>query len=78
LTAAVSLENFKSSLFAPKTAYYTGEKYDGKIIVSKTDNTSTPVRAELTLDGRKLTDGKDYKIESMVKTIKLSLEELKC
>lgn len=64
LTAAVSLENFASALNAPKSAYYAGEKYDGKIIVSKTDNTSTPVKAELTLDGRKLTEGSDYKLEA--------------
>ncbi|MBO0321490.1 gliding motility protein GldM [Muricauda sp. CAU 1633] len=64
LTEAVSLTNFASSLNAPKTAYYSGEKYDGKIIVSKTDKTSTPVKAELTLDGRALTEGKDYELEA--------------
>ena len=64
LTEQVSLKNFATSLSAKKSAYYTGEKYDGKIIISKTDNSSTPVRAELTLDGRKLTAGTDYKIES--------------
>lgn len=64
LTEAVSLTNFASSLNAPKSAYYSGEKYDGKIIVSKTDKTSTPVKAELTLDGRPLTEGKDYELEA--------------
>lgn len=64
LTEQVSLKNFATSLFASKSAYYTGEKYDGKIIISKTDNSSTPVRAELTLDGRKLSEGSDYKIEA--------------
>jgi len=64
LSEQVSLKNFATSLFAKKSAYYTGEKYDGKIIISKTDNSSTPVRAELTLDGRKLSEGRDYKIEA--------------
>jgi gliding motility-associated protein GldM len=64
LTSQVSLKNFATSLSASKSAYYTGEKYDGKIIISKTDNSSTPVRAELTLDGRKLSEGSDYKLES--------------
>jgi len=64
LTAAVSLKNFATSLNASKSAFYSGEKYDGKIIISKTDKTSTPVRAELTLDGRKLADGKDYRLEA--------------
>ncbi|WP_273568114.1 gliding motility protein GldM [Maribacter halichondriae] len=64
LTEQVSLKNFATSLLASKSAFYTGEKYDGKIIISKTDNSSTPVRAELTLDGRKLSEGSDYKLES--------------
>ena len=64
LTAAVSLKNFATSLNASKSAFYSGEKYDGKIIISKTDKTSTPVRAELTLDGRKLTEGKDFRLEA--------------
>ena len=64
LTQAVSLKNFATSLNASKSAFYSGEKYDGKIIISKTDKTSTPVRAELTLDGRKLSEGRDYRIEA--------------
>jgi len=64
LTNQVSLTNFATSLNASKSAFYAGEKYDGKIIISKTDNSSTPVRAELKLDGRKLTEGKDYALEA--------------
>ena len=64
LTEQVSLKNFATPLSATKSAYYAGEKYDGKIIISKTDNSSTPVRAELTLDGRKLSEGSDYKLEA--------------
>ncbi len=64
LTSQVSLKNFATTLSATKSAYYTGEKYDGKIIISKTDNSSTPVKAELTLDGRKLSEGTDYKLEA--------------
>lgn len=64
LSDQVSLKNFATSLQASKSAFYSGEKYDGKIIISKTDNSSTPVRAELTLDGRKLAEGKDYALEA--------------
>lgn len=64
LISQVSLTNFATSLAASKSAFYSGEKYDGKIIISKTDNSSTPVKAELTLDGRKLADGKDYVLEA--------------
>ena len=46
LTAAVSLKNFTTSLNASKSAFYSGDRYDGKIIVSKTDKTSTPVKAD--------------------------------
>ncbi|MCK0157320.1 gliding motility protein GldM [Cellulophaga sp. F20128] len=63
LTSQVSLKNFATSLDATKSAYYTGEKYDGKIIISKTDNSSKPVKAALTLDGRKLSEGTDYTLE---------------
>lgn len=49
LISQVSLTNFATSLAASKSAFYSGEKYDGKIIISKTDNSSTPVKAELTL-----------------------------
>lgn len=64
LTEAVSLKNFATTLAASKSAFYSGEKYDGKIIISKTDKTSTPVKADLTMDGRKLAEGKDYKLEA--------------
>ncbi|MDT0606787.1 gliding motility protein GldM [Croceitalea rosinachiae] len=64
LTNQVSLKNFATSLLASKSAFYSGDRYDGKIIISKTDNSSTPVKADLTLDGRKLTEGKDYKLEA--------------
>ena len=64
LSSQVSLKNFATSLLGSKSAYYSGEKYDGKIIISKTDNSSTPVKADLTLDGRKLSAGTDYRLEA--------------
>ncbi len=63
LSSQVSLKNFATSLMGSKSAYYAGEKYDGKIIISKTDKSSKPVKADLTLDGRKLSEGSDYKLE---------------
>lgn len=63
LKEAVSLKNFTTALEATKTAFYTGEQYNGKIIISKTDRTSKPVKAELTLDGKPLTKGTDYLLE---------------
>jgi len=64
LSEQVSLKSFKMALIGDKSAFYAGDKYEGKIMISKTDNSSTPVKAELKLDGRKLTAGKDYKLEA--------------
>ena len=64
LTDQVSMKKFTTSLKASKSAFYAGEKYDGKIIVSKTDDSSTPIKADLTIDGRKLAEGKDYRLEA--------------
>ena len=35
LSEQVSLKNFATSLLASKSAFYSGEKYDGKIIIIK-------------------------------------------
>ncbi|MFK7810871.1 MAG: gliding motility protein GldM [Maribacter sp.] len=64
LSDQVSLKTFKMSLQGAKSAFYAGDKYEGKIQISKTDESSTPIKADLKLDGRKLTDGKDYKLEA--------------
>jgi gliding motility-associated protein GldM len=64
LSEQVSLKSFAMSLQGSKSAFYAGDRYDGKIIISKTDASSTPVKAELKLDGRALTMNKDYKLEA--------------
>jgi gliding motility-associated protein GldM len=48
---------------APKSAYYTGEMFDGAIVLGRTDESTVPRRAELTLDGRSLAQGTDYTFE---------------
>ena len=64
LSSQVSLKTFKMSLQGAKSAFYAGDKYEGKIQISKTDATSTPIKADLKLDGRQLTEDKDYKLEA--------------
>ncbi len=64
LTAAVSLKNFSTLLDTEKSVFYAGEQFKGGLVLGKTDKTSKPVKAELTLDGRKLTEGKDYQLEA--------------
>ncbi|RNC92675.1 MAG: gliding motility protein GldM [Allomuricauda sp.] len=64
LTAAVSLKNFSTLLDTEKSVFYAGEQFKGGLVLGKTDQTSKPVKAELTLDGRKLTEGKDYQLQA--------------
>jgi len=63
LTSQVSLSNFSTLLEQEKAAYYSGEKFKGSIVLGKTDKSAKPVKAELTLDGRKLSEGKDYELQ---------------
>ena len=61
--AALKMSNYSTLLEVPKSAYYSGEKFDGSIVLGRVDETTKPDRAELTLDGRKLVEGKDYTFE---------------
>ncbi len=63
LTSQVSLTNFETQLFSEKSAFYSGEKFSGSIVLGKTDRSAKPVKAELTLDGRKMTEGRDYELK---------------
>ncbi|MEK6153418.1 gliding motility protein GldM [Flavobacteriaceae bacterium 3-367] len=64
LTGEISLKNFQTLLDQKKSVFYAGEKFDGSIVLGKTDKSSKPVKADLTLDGRKLAEGRDYALES--------------
>jgi gliding motility-associated protein GldM len=61
--AALSFDNYSTLLETSKSAYYSGEKFDGAIVLGRTDESTKPKRAELTLDGRKLVEGTDYTFE---------------
>ncbi len=63
LTEQISLANFSTLLETEKSAFYSGEKFNGSIVLGKTDKSAKPVRAELTLDGRKLSEGRDYELQ---------------
>ncbi|MCJ7466944.1 MAG: gliding motility protein GldM [Maribacter sp.] len=62
LNSEVSMTNYTTLLQPEKSAFYSGEKFSGSIVLGRTDNSTKPDRAELTLDGRKLSDA-DYKFE---------------
>ncbi len=61
--AALSFSNYSTLLEQSKSAYYAGEQFDGAIVLGRTDESTKPKRAELTLDGRKLAEGTDYTFE---------------
>ena len=61
--AALSFTNYSTIMNAPKSAYYSGETFNGSIMLGRTDANTVPQREELTLDGRKLTRGEDYDIQ---------------
>ncbi|MGI9548276.1 MAG: gliding motility protein GldM [Flavobacteriaceae bacterium] len=63
LTSQVSLSNFSTLLESEKSAFYSGERFQGSIVLGKTDKSAKPVRAELKLDGRNMTEGRDYQLE---------------
>ena len=54
--AALSYDNYSTLLETSKSAYYTGEEFEGSIVLGRTDQATAPARVELTLDGRRLTD----------------------
>ncbi|WP_224491576.1 type IX secretion system motor protein PorM/GldM [Robertkochia flava] len=60
LTSDVSYSNYSTLLEQPKSAYYSGEEFDGAIVLGRVDASTVPDRAELTLDGRELKEGEDY------------------
>jgi gliding motility-associated protein GldM len=54
--AALSFSNYSTLMETSKSAYYSGEKFEGAIVLGRTDASTVPKRVELTLDGRKLTE----------------------
>lgn len=51
---ALSFTNYNTLLETQKSAYYSGEKFEGAIVLGRTDEKTKPTRVELTLDGRAL------------------------
>src|SRR5690625_8016935 len=53
--AALSYDNYATLLESSKSAYYTGEEFEGALVLGRTDQATSPARVELTLEGRPLT-----------------------
>src|SRR5690606_5127481 len=63
LSSEVSMTNYTTLLEQEKSAFYAGEKFAGSIVLGRKDATTRPNEVNLTLDGRKLSEGTDYVIE---------------
>ncbi len=63
LSSEVSMTNYTTLLEQEKSAFYAGEKFSGAVVLGRKDATTRPNEVNLTLDGRKLTEGKDYEIK---------------
>ena len=63
LETIASVENNYSTLLeTTRNAVYPGNKFDGKIVLGRTDSTTVPSAVNLKLDGRTLQKGKDFEI----------------
>ncbi len=60
--AALSYDNYATLLETSKSAYYTGEEFEGSLALGRTDDATAPARVELTLDGRKLSEN-EYEVK---------------
>jgi gliding motility-associated protein GldM len=63
LSSEVSMTNYTTLMETSKSAYFNGEQFDGEIVLGRTDSSTRPSRVELTLDGRKLVQDKDFTLE---------------
>ncbi|MGB5556025.1 MAG: gliding motility protein GldM [Flavobacteriaceae bacterium] len=63
LSSEVSMTNYTTLLEQEKSAFYAGEKFSGAIVLGRKDATTRPNEVNLTLDGRKLSEGTDYEIK---------------
>lgn len=62
LTQIASMDNYSTLLQTERGAYYQGDKFNGSIVLGRTDESTKPNEVNLTLDGRKLSDS-DYTIK---------------
>ena len=72
LTSEVSMTNYTTLLEQEKSAFYSGEKFTGSVVLGRKDATTRPNEVNLTLDGRKLSEGADYEIKDGQVKLKVS------
>ncbi len=62
LVQIASMDNYSTLLETERSAVYPGNKFDGKIVLGRTDSTTVPTTVDLKIDGRQLEKGKDFDI----------------
>jgi gliding motility-associated protein GldM len=70
--AMVNTSNYSTLLETSKSAYYSGETFDGAVVLGRTDESTKPNEVNLTLDGRKLEEGRDFDLEGGKVKLKVS------
>ena len=63
LSDDLKMTNYTTLLEQEKSAFYAGEKFSGNIVLGRKDATTRPNEVNITLDGRKLSEGSDFVIE---------------
>ena len=63
LTSEISYTNYTTLLEQEKSAFYAGETFSGNIVLGRKDSSTKPNAVRLTMDGRPLSEGKDFTIE---------------
>jgi gliding motility-associated protein GldM len=62
LVEIASMDNYSTLLETERSAVYPGNKFEGSIVLGRTDSTTVPTSEDLKLDGRQLVKDKDYEI----------------
>lgn len=63
LTEIASMDNYTTLLQSERNAVYPGNKFDGSIVLGRTDPTTVPSKVDLNIDGRTLKEGTDYTLD---------------
>lgn len=63
LEEIASMDNYSTLLETKRSAVYPGNKFDGSIVLGRTDPTTVPSDVQLKLDGRTLVKGKDFTLD---------------
>jgi gliding motility-associated protein GldM len=63
LVEIASMSNYSTLLQSERSAVYPGNKFDGSIVLGRTDPTTVPSDVQLKLDGRTLVKDKDFTLD---------------